>query len=432
MDRYTIFPPKSKIQGMISLNGSKSITNRALIMGALANANSILKNASLSDDSMALVRALQSLGVSIDVSDDEINIQGHSGQWIKKGIIDVGPAGTVARFMCALLSFIPEGEWILTGNERMQERPIGELVDALRILGVEIEYQNYSGCLPLLIQGIDPKLAKGKVKIGGNVSSQFISALLLVAPILGQGLEIEVEGDLVSKSYVDMTIAGMADFGVKVENEDYKYLRVAQGQSYESREYVIEGDASGASYFFASAAISQGSVKVYNLSLESLQGDARFPEVLGEMGCSVVHGFDGERNWIEVSGREPLYGIDVDMSSMPDTIQTLAVVATCSKGVTRISGAETLKNKETNRIKALIEQLQVIGISAEYNDGELIVYGGSPRGGIIKTYGDHRMAMSFAILGSKIEGITIEDPQVVSKSFPSFWHDFQGLGVRVG
>ena len=433
MDKYTLIPPQNGACGTVSLNGSKSITNRALIMSALcAGGESFLRNASKSDDTLILIEALRKLGVKINTSDDGVVVNGCGGKFNKSCEIDIGPAGTASRFLTSLLAFIPDGKFVLTGSERMQERPIGDLVSALDTLGAKIEYQKKGGSLPLIISGVDPCSVGNKVKIAGNVSSQFISSLLLIAPLLPNGLTVEIEGGLVSKSYIDMTISSMNDFGVTVSNDDYKCFVVTPNQSYQSREVLIEGDASGASYFFASAAISGGSVKVYNLLLDSLQGDSRFPELLGEMGCPYTHGFDGERPWIEVSGRDPLYGIDVDMSSMPDTIQTLAVVAACSRGVTRIKGAETLKNKETDRIKALIEQLQVIGISAEYKDGELIVYGGSPKGGIIKTYGDHRMAMSFAVLGSKISGMVIEDPQVVSKSCPSFWDDFQALGVNVG
>jgi len=414
--------------GEVRLAGSKSITNRAYIMAALAEGKSSLKNISLSDDSRVLLSALKQLGVQIEINGDSCEI--FPTKLIKKAKINIGAAGTAARFLTALLATIEDSEYELTGDERIKERPIGELVQALNKLGADISYLAKEGSLPLLIRG--KKINGGTILINSHVSSQFITALLLIAPLLQDGLVLELQGEPVSKSYIDITIYGMSQFGIEVINDNYHVLTVKAGQVYKGTELFIEGDASGASYFWGVAALSAGAVKVRNIDIRSVQGDVHFAELLGEMGCSVVHGRDSLGSWISVIGGNNLYAIQADMSSMPDTAQTLAVVASVAQGISKISGLSTLRYKETDRISALLNEFKSLGISAEYTGEFLVIEGGNPEAAWIKTYNDHRMAMSFAMLGARVENIVISDPAVVSKSFPTFWQEMKKVGVWFG
>ncbi|MGI6525008.1 MAG: 3-phosphoshikimate 1-carboxyvinyltransferase [Bdellovibrionota bacterium] len=429
-----LYPPRKGINGVISLAGSKSITNRALIMAALATGTTHLRHASCSEDTVVLLEALKALGVKCELKSEEclITVEGCGGVFVnlKKVDLQIGAAGTAARFLTALIAAIAGSEITISGNQRMKERPIDPLVQALRDLGAEIVYQEREGSLPLLVRG--KAFQKRRVAIDGSVSSQYISALLLISPLFSDGLELEIRGDLVSRSYIDMTIAGMAQFGVSVVNDNYRTFSVERGQTYQSQDLFIEGDASGASYFWGIAALSGGTVKVLNIDLNSVQGDVHFAELLGEMGCCVTHGNDGHSDWIAVSGRSPLSAITADMQLMPDTAQTLAVIATCCEGVSKISGLSTLRVKETDRIHALVTELQRLGIKVKAYDDTLEIRGGTIKGACIKTYDDHRMALAFAMLGAKVEGIKIEDPTVVRKSLPSFWDDLKSLGVEVG
>lgn len=407
----------------ILVPGSKSYTNRALIIGAQTSGESILLNASLSTDSTALIDALRMLSVSVDVSGTTIKLRRPSGEFKPvKGEINVGPAGTTMRFLTALLASIPGSEVLLSGSARMHDRPIGDLVTALRNLGADIEYAGKPGCPPLRITG--RSLKGGSTTISGSASSQFISALLLIAPRLRESLELEITGELVSKTYLDMTIQNMRSFGVPAEWEK-NTIRVDSGALYAPTRYTIEGDASGASYLFGFAALSGQTVTLHNIPQDSLQGDAKFPRLLEQMGCTVRYG-DG----ITITGTSELKAIECDMNLMPDTAQTLAVVAACASGTTRITGLSTLRHKETDRLLALKTELRKIGIDAEIGDSWIEVTGGSPKPAAIDTYEDHRMAMSFAMLSGRIENMVINDPKVVEKSFPEFFPILHQLGIE--
>lgn len=413
-----------RVDGEVTIPGSKSYTNRALIMAAIADGESVLKNISLSDDSMVLIECLRKLGVEIDVRGDLARVFGGRFESFE-GVLDVGPAGTVMRFLVALCAFLPGVDVTLKGSDRMHRRPIGDLVDALRELHADIVYLDEEGFPPLKIRGVSG--TGGKVRMNGNVSSQFFSALLLVAPLIGE-LEVEVSGEQISKSYLDMTFDGMREFGVEVENDSYRRYFVKQDQGFFAREYFVEGDASGASYFWGLAAASGGRVRVSGVGRDSLQGDAKFPELLKKMGCEVIYGED----FIEVAGVKQLKGIEVDMSSMPDTAQTLAVVAAFAEGVTKITGLSTLKNKETDRLLALKNELMKIGVETRVGGDFVEIYGAgfheSDRNKVvIETYDDHRMAMAFSLLAAKIEEVEILNPNVVSKSFPDFWEKLAAL-----
>lgn len=422
----TLIPPGRPIEGSMVLPGSKSYTNRSLVAAALARGKSVLTGASMSDDSEVLIKALKKLGVKITVKDLTITVEGCAGDFKPfEGEIDIGAAGTAMRFLTAVAALV-EGDIIIRGSKRMHERPVSDLVDALRELGCEIEYLDREGCPPLRIRGVKHR-GPATVKLSGRTSSQFFSALLLIAPAFNSDVVIKVDGEQVSRSYIDMTLATMRSFGVTVENKNYKRYSVAGRQHYIPQQYHVEGDASGASYFWGLAAVSKGSVLVKNISPQSAQGDVKFPEVLKAMGCKVEHEADG----IRVSAPRRLHGTTVDMNLMPDTAQTLAVIAATAGGTTEISGLQTLKAKETDRIAAVQNELAKVGIVSRSEDAGIAIIGGTPNSARISTYEDHRMAMSFAMLGACVDGIQIENPQVVNKSFPTFWDEIQALGIKV-
>lgn len=424
-------PPLSPPQLALEVPGSKSYTNRALITAALASGVSTITSASLSTDSDAMIKALRLLGVSIEEQQTShgttLTVEGRGGAFTPyKGEIDVGPAGTTMRFLTALCAGIPGIDVIVKGSERMHARPIRELVSALQALGAEIDYLGTEGCPPLRIRSRS-HLKGGTITVDGSVSSQFISALLLTAPLNTAQLAIDIRGEQISKPYIDMTIQSVADFGVTVVNDRYKRYTYNPGQQYKAQTFQVEGDASGASYLWGLAAISGGQITVQNVNPRSAQGDIHFPEILARMGCSVSQ----EPRAITVRGAKKLSAVDIDMSSMPDTAQTLAVIAACAEGTTTIRGLSTLRVKETDRIEALHLELAKLGISSTTGPDYLTVTGGVPTGATLKTYDDHRMAMSFAILASKYPGVQIEDPQVVTKSFPNFWDILAKAGVEV-
>lgn len=432
MKRIQLTPPRGPISTVFEVLGSKSYTNRSLIIAALAFGTSRLSAASMSADSEAMVAALKLLGVAIEEEQTAqgtvLTVEGTGGALLPyRGEINVGPAGTTMRFLTALCACIPGIDVVLSGTPRMHARPIHELVTALRSLGAEIDYLGTSGCPPLRIRSKN-HLKGGTILMNGTVSSQFITALLLTAPLNTNTLTIEIEGEQISRSYIDMTLQSIRDFGVTVSNESYKRYSCNVGQRYVPRSITIEGDASGASYLWGLAAISQGKVTVKNINPQSAQGDIHFPEALMRMGCSI----SSDAHSITVEGPKALRGIEIDMSNMPDVAQTLAVVAAFAQGKTVMRGLSTLPGKETDRIEALHTELAKVGISSETGPDYLVVHGGVPHGATISTYEDHRMAMSFAIMAAKVQGIEIEEPMVVMKSFPNFWEILatSGIGVK--
>jgi 3-phosphoshikimate 1-carboxyvinyltransferase len=420
--------------------GSKSLTNRALLIAALANGTTCLINALFSDDSKYFVKALQTIGfdVQLDETNQTMTVTGLGGK-IPAGQAElfIGNAGTAARFLTAFLT-LGHGEYILDGDSRMRERPIGDLVEALSQLGAKLGPANtnnwslitdYSDiCPPLKI--IANNLPGGKAKTAGNISSQFLSALLMVAPYAQNPVEITLSTELNSKPYVDMTLAIMKDFGVEVQREGYQHFTVPitnyQLPVSESSvsTYPIESDASAASYFFAAPAICGGTVKVENISRNSKQGDIAFLDVLQRMGCEIGEG----GNSIEVTGTTELHGIDVDMRDIPDTAQTLAVIAPFAASPTRIRGIASARVKETDRVSATRNELQRLGVQVEeHEDGMTIHPAAVLRPVVVKTYNDHRMAMSFALFGLRCDGVAIENPSCVSKTFPNFFEVLETL-----
>ncbi len=429
--KLRLLPPTHPISGSITLPGSKSYTNRALVVAALCDGLTSLKAASPSDDSVALIAGLNKLGVRVESSGEELLVHGRGGRFTPfKGKIDVGPAGTTMRFLTSLCCLVEGGDIVLCGSERMHARPVQDLVEAWRSLGADITYLGTEGCPPLRIRGSREGLGS-QVAMKGDISSQFFSSMLLVSPLLPHGLTLNVIGEQTSKSYIDMTLQTMKAFGVAISHEHYTCYRASTGRTYTPRHYTIEGDASGASYFWGLAAVSGGVVKVHNLSPNSIQGDVHFSGLLEEMGCTCRSSTKEGESWIEIAGPTTLQGLEADMESMPDTALTMAVIAACAEGQTHLTGLHTLRHKETDRLVALHQELQAVGIHTEITEDSITIWGGTPHGASIQTYDDHRMAMSFALLGSRIEGIVIEDPSVVTKSFPMFWDFLSSLQIGV-
>lgn len=408
-----------RIHGEVHLHGSKSYTNRALILAALAEGTSILHNYSPSDDSSLLIQALRSLGISITCHKNALHIAGQLSPY--SGNIDVGMAGTTLRFLIPLCC-IAGGKILLSGTPRLHQRPIGDLVNAMRELGAHIEYTATPGCAPVLIHGFKNPSDK-EIEVDNTTSSQFISALLLCGCAFPFGLRLKVGGKQISQSYIEMTLKYLKKFAVQISSLSERSYTITP-QKINATEVHIEGDATGATYFWGLAAASRGKIRVHNISATSDQGDILFVKLLEKMGCTAYCA----DNWIEVSNDKQLQGIDCDMTLLPDSAQTLSVVAAFARGTTHISGLSTLKHKETDRCKAVCNELKKIGICSEYDDESLTIHGGVPQGKqAIDTYDDHRMAMSFAILGCLQDGIYIKNPQVVAKSFPDFWEKLSSL-----
>jgi 3-phosphoshikimate 1-carboxyvinyltransferase len=417
-----IIPIQHPLNAFIRVPGSKSLTNRALLIASLANRITRLSNVLFSDDSCYFAKALQTLGfdVQLDEANLEMTVKGLGGRIpAQKAELFIGNAGTAARFLTAFLT-LANGAYILDGDARMRERPIGDLVNALEQLGASLTTINH--CPPIKITASG--LTGGKAKIAGNISSQFLSALLMVAPYAKSPIEIEVTTDLNSKPYVDMTIAIMRDFGVAIQRNEYQSFRIPL-TNYESRStYCIESDASAASYFFAAPAICGGTVRVENISRKSKQGDIAFLDVLEQMGCAVKE----DENYIEVTGASSLQGIDVDMRDVPDTAQTLAAIAPFASSPTRIRGIASARVKETDRVHATCTELARLGIRVEEHDDGMTIYPSEKiRPATVRTYNDHRMAMAFSLIGLRAPGITIENPSCVSKTFPSFFEVLECL-----
>lgn len=399
--------------------GSKSITNRALLCASLAGGTSTLGGALKSDDTIVMIDALGQLGIEVAQNWDNSELSINGGQFKNhQATIEVKNSGTSIRFLTAALA-VAGGKYRLQGVPRMHQRPIGALVDSLNQLGANVDAESVNGCPPVVIS--NDRLAGGSTKIKGDVSSQYLSGLLMAAPLASEDVVIELEGELVSKTYVDMTIEVMKKFGVDVQAaSDYSRFEIGKSQSYSAVEYLIEPDASAASYFWAAAAICGGTATVTGLNRNSLQGDVGFVECLRKMGCEV----NFESNQISVTGPAKV-GIDIDMSDISDTAQTLAVVALGVEGSTRIRGIAHNRVKETDRIGNLAIELRKLGAEVEEHEDGLTITPGTLRSAEIDTYDDHRMAMSLALAGLRQSGVIIRAPGCVSKTYPNYFDDFQ-------
>jgi 3-phosphoshikimate 1-carboxyvinyltransferase len=423
---YLDLAPIVRMAGTVRLPGSKSISNRTLLLAALARGDTELTNVLDADDVEYMLEALRTLGIHVERrgAARDFVVSGAAGAFpVKRAKLSLGNAGTAFRPLTAALAFCG-GEYELSGVARMHERPIGDLVDALRALGRDVRYLGREGFPPLAI-GKGAASVRDRVAIGGEVSSQFLTALLMALPLAGGGVTAEIVGELISQPYVDMTLNLMARFGVAVERVDRRTLRVPAGAVYASPGSIaVEGDASSASYFLAAGAIGGGPVRVEGVGRDSIQGDARFADTLAAMGASVSQGAD----WIEVRGERPLHAIDADFNRMPDAAMTAAVAALFADGPSVLRAIGSWRVKETDRIAAMATELAKLGARVESGPDWLSI---TPPARLtpatIDTYDDHRIAMCFSLAALGGVRVRINDPQCVRKTFPDYFAAFRGL-----
>jgi len=400
--------------------GSKSYTHRILIASALSTGNCVIRNGLESDDTRYTIGALRQMGVEISRDSEHLLVRGTGGRFLPfPDPIDLGNSGTSMRLLTAVAS-LGQNTYRLTGSDRMRERPIQDLVDALQQLHIPVKCINSNGCPPVEVKG--GRIDGGPVSINCRISSQYLSALLLIAPLTREGLDITVTEGPVSRPYVDMTVSVMERLKIIVHRNGYEEFHIPGNQAYSPGHYLIEPDCSQAGYFWATAAVTGACVTVEGLSENTEQGDLRFTEVLEQMGCRRSVAADG----ISIAGRA-LAAVDIDMSDMPDLVPTLAVVAAFAEGTTVIRNVAHLRVKESDRLGAVAGELAKLGINARCTDDGLIIQGGRPSGAVIDPHDDHRLAMSFAVVGLVTPGIRIQNERCVEKSFPDFWVVFEGL-----
>ena len=424
MERIQVIPT-SGIASEHAVPGSKSYTNRALIIAAMADGESTLRGGLVSDDTRVARAALESLGIRVEFADGTFAVHGMGGRLNEPDApLFLGNSGTATRFLTAMMTLqgFPS---LITGNERMQERPIADLLTALNELGADVVSERDNGCPPVRIGAT--RLRGGLATVSGAISSQFLSALLMAAPYARQDVMLEVRDSLVSVPYVDLTLDIMARFGVEVKHDAYRLFRIPGRQVYAARDYDIEGDASSASYFWGLAALLGQSMCVTNVPPDSVQGDTRFLQVLERMGCAVTR----RRGW-HVAGPRQLKPLgEIDLNPLPDAAMTVAVLAAFCNGEARLCNIGNLRVKETDRLHALVTELRKIGATVtELPDG-LHVQGdpAALHGAEIDTYDDHRMAMCFGMAGARLPGIRIREPGCVAKTYPGFWGDLRRIGV---
>ena len=424
MDDIEIAPLRRPLAASIRVPGSKSITNRALLLAAMADGRSTIYGAGLNDDTGRMVAALGTLGFEIDVDEQaaRIVVDGRAGAIPARGReLDAGGAGTAMRFLLGFLT-LGRGRFRLDGNQRMRERPIGPLLDALTSLGVAVRSERNNGCPPVVIEVGKDGVRGGAARVDAAVSSQFVSALLMPAPLWPNGIELTVIGEA-ARPFITMTLRLMEQWGAGGTTRGGKIV-VPGGQRYAAqRSFEVEPDASGASYFAAAAALVGGSVILKGLSAGSVQGDIAFIELLERMGARVKWREDG----VEVSGDGNLAGVDIAMTEMPDLVPTLAAIAPFCSSPTRIHGVSFIRHHESDRLRALATELRRLGASIhEYDDG-MLIEPSRIRAGVVETYDDHRIAMAFAVAGLKTAGIRIRNPGCVSKTYPDFFRDLTSL-----
>lgn len=420
MNIIEVIPLEKPVTAAIEIPGSKSYTNRALVMAALTRGQVTLDHPLYSEDTEAMIGCLRTLGIRIETAPDRIIVHDDLSMVQDKSYeLFAKDSGTTIRFMLAMLCLAP-GTKVIRGNARLNERPIKDLVDALRHLGAKIDYLEKEGQAPLKIHSSTLNLGS-EVTIDAAMSSQFISALLMIAPFM-DGLHMRLRGELISRPYVDMTIRAMREWGIDVQQKDGEGFYISAKQRYQQSRYQIEGDYSSAGYFFAIAALTQSTMTIKNLNTHSGQADRKFLHILERMGNKLIKTDDG----ITIVGKQVL-PISLNMEDCPDQVQTMAVLAAFAQGVTTISGVRSLRLKETERVLALKNELAKMGIKSEDTHDTLTIYGGNPCGATIDTYGDHRMAMAFAVAGTKLPGMRIRHPEVVNKTFPTFWDKLRTL-----
>jgi 3-phosphoshikimate 1-carboxyvinyltransferase len=418
MNQLTL-QPIQKVEGEVNLPGSKSLSNRALLLASLAKGTTKITNLLESDDTRHMLGALKQLGIVYELSDNktECTIVGHGGALSCDAPQELflGNAGTAMRPLCAALC-LGKGSYVLTGEPRMKERPIGHLVDALRQAGATITYLENDGYPPLTIEANG--LKGGEVEIDGAISSQFLTALLMAAPLAKEDMTITILGELVSKPYIDITLDMMKTFGVEVINDDYKQFYIHGGQHYRAVDtFMVEGDASSASYFLAAAAIKGGTVKVTGIGKKSIQGDVAFAKVLEKMGAKVVWGDD----FVAVT-RGELHAVDMDFNHIPDAAMTIATTALFAEGTTTLRNIYNWRVKETDRLYAMATELRKVGAEVEEGEDYLTITPPEKlKHAAIDTYDDHRMAMCFSLLALDPVSVTINEPECTAKTFPTYF-----------
>ena len=419
--------PAKRAIGEITLPGSKSISNRTLLLAALANGTTDIHALLASDDTERMLDALKLLGVAlVQTAAHDWKVRGTAGKFPNEAAdLFMGNAGTAIRPLTAALAIIG-GDYLLSGVPRMHERPIGDLIDALRQVGANIEYLGKNGFPPLKISSAQINLDQ-PIKIRGDVSSQFLTALLMALPLTGKATQIEVTGELISKPYIEITLNLMRRFGIDVEREGWQRFHIPANSSYQSPSNIyVEGDASSASYFLAAGAIGKGPVRVHGIGKDSIQGDVRFCEALEQMGARITFG----DNWIECSADSGLLkAIDLDCNHIPDAAMTLAVAALFADGSTRLRNIASWRVKETDRLAAMATELRKVGATIEEGSDYLAI---TPPERLIAnaeidTYDDHRMAMCFSLVSLGDTPITINEPGCVAKTFPDYFECFTTL-----
>ena len=424
MEQLTL-DPIAKVSGEVNVPGSKSLSNRALLLAALAEGETELTNLLDSEDIEHMLNALTKLGINYRLSEDKTQcvVQGNGGAFNVAEPLELflGNAGTAMRPLCAALA-ASNVDTVLTGEPRMEERPIGDLVDALREADADVTYLKNEGYPPLQIKG--KTLNGGEMSVDGSVSSQFLTALLMAAPLFSGDVTIRIKGELVSKPYIDITLDTMAKFGVTVENDNYQTFTVSGDAKYIAPgKFMVEGDASSASYFLAAGAIKGGKVRVTGIGQNSIQGDIRFADVLEAMGATVVW----HDEYVEITGA-PLKGVNMDMNHIPDAAMTIATTALFAEGPTTMTNIYNWRVKETDRLAAMATELQKLGAKVEEGHDYIKVWPtDSLKHAEIDTYNDHRIAMCFSLVALSDTPVTINDPGCTRKTFPDYFTRFKTL-----
>jgi 3-phosphoshikimate 1-carboxyvinyltransferase len=408
----------------VNIPGSKSITNRALLLAAIASGSSVIKSALLSDDTWSMIAAMGILGIDLDVDEAGRTITVHGAGGTIPAVsanLDVGGAGTAMRFLAGLLT-LASGRYRIDGNSRMRQRPIGPLLGALRQLGIQAHTEINNGCPPIVIENLSGPCAGGEITIDATLSSQFASALLMPAPLWTNGLTLTVEGEA-ARPFIDMTLNLMNRWGAESQRERDRII-VAGGQRYQPCEFIVEPDATAASYFAAAAALVSGKITIRGLWRNSVQGDVTFLQILEHMGARVGWNSDGA----EIIGSGQLRGVDVSMKSMPDVVPTLAAIAPFASSPTRIRGVGFIRHHESDRIHALATELARLGAGVREFDDGLEITPSQLHPAVVETYDDHRIAMAFAVAGLKLPGLRIRNPGCVAKTYPEFFDQWRRLG----
>lgn len=422
---YKVIKPVSKVNARIRLPGSKSMTHRALIMAALSEGPWEIANPLRAEDTLFTAGAIEALGAAVEWRADSVRVAPPAYRWRRPdGPIFLGNSGTSARLLLAVFS-AGTGTFVLDGTPRLRQRPVGPAAEALQKLGADMRWIGEAGFLPVEIngKGLDP----GNVFIDASESSQFLSGVLIAAPVARGKVGVEWSEPVASRPYLDMTLGMMKEAGIRFERQASNRIIVPAPQVYAARSFTVEGDCSSASYFWGAAALTGGEVLTSPVSPSSLQGDCRFLGILEKMGCRILWNDDE----VSVRGPEKLTPIDIDMNEMPDMVPTLGVLCAFANGTSRIRNVAHLRIKESDRLDAVAAGLKVLGVEVRELPDGLIIHGCAPvkpPSGPVSAFDDHRIAMAFALAGLRLEGVVIEGAESVNKSFPLFWDIFESLG----